>query len=66
MLHMDKQIMLPIFHQQQLCIPHRLTLGMVPNFSFGSATLQGCTINVYQAPRQLSQSEVKEFFEGEW
>lgn len=27
---------------------------MVPNFSFGSATLQGRTINVYQAPVQLS------------
>ena len=51
-------------HTSQAFIRH--DSQRVPNFSFGSATLQGCTINVYQAPMQLSQSEVKELFEGEW
>ena len=44
----------------------RQDFQMVPKFSFGSATLQGCTVNVYQAPVQLSQSEVKDLFEGQW
>ena len=36
----------------------------LPTFSFGSASLQGCTINVYQAPYQLSHSEAQDIFEG--
>ena len=37
---------------------------LVPTFSFGSASLHGCTINVYQASGyQLSQSEVQDLFE---
>ena len=51
-------------HTSQSIIRH--DSQMVPNFSFGSATLQGCTINVYQAPVQLSQSEVKDLFEAQW
>ena len=37
----------------------------IPSFSFGSASLQGCTINIYQSP-QLSSSETKDLFEGQW
>ena len=51
-------------HTSQAFIRH--DSQMVPNFSFGFATLQGCTINVYQAPVQLSQSEAKDLFEGQW
>ena len=40
-----------------------------PSCSFGSASLQGCTINIFQAPQntfQVSQAEAKELFEGGW
>ena len=37
-----------------------------PSFSFASASFQGCTINVYQAPFQLSDSEAQDLSEGRW
>ena len=36
-----------------------------PNFSFGSASLHGCTINIYQG-HPVSEKEAKELFDGDW
>ena len=55
------QVAAPMYSSQQ----QQLT----PNCSFGNATLNGCTINVFQAPQtvhNISEDEVGELYSDDW